>query len=86
MHFNARMCGACYALRQAQANRANQRKRRQWEKRKRHLAAGLLQKNAYFVMAAEIRCAHCGEPFRPQRSSARYCSVRCRVAAHRNKK
>jgi hypothetical protein len=28
-------------------------------------------------------CAHCGEPFTPARSDARYCSGRCRVAAHR---
>jgi hypothetical protein len=28
-------------------------------------------------------CAHCGEQFTPKRSDARYCSARCRVAAHR---
>lgn len=28
-------------------------------------------------------CAHCGDPFAAQRISARYCSGRCRVAAHR---
>ncbi len=31
-------------------------------------------------------CAHCGQPFTPKRASAskgRFCSVRCRVAAHR---
>lgn len=28
-------------------------------------------------------CAHCAVPFTPARSDARYCSVRCRVAAHR---
>ena len=28
-------------------------------------------------------CAHCGTSFEPKRSTARYCSTRCRVAAHR---
>jgi hypothetical protein len=28
-------------------------------------------------------CAHCGQTFTPKRSDARYCSGRCRVAAHR---
>jgi hypothetical protein len=31
------------------------------------------------------RCAQCGEPFRPLRSDARFCSLRCRVAHHRLK-
>ena len=30
-----------------------------------------------------IRCEACGERFAPQRSTARFCSARCRVAAHR---
>ena len=28
-------------------------------------------------------CANCGDEFTPARSDARYCSTRCRVAAHR---
>jgi hypothetical protein len=28
-------------------------------------------------------CAHCGQEFTPSRSDARFCSGRCRVAAHR---
>jgi hypothetical protein len=28
-------------------------------------------------------CGHCGETFRPARVDARFCSTRCRVAAHR---
>jgi hypothetical protein len=28
-------------------------------------------------------CAYCGAEFTPRRNSARFCSVRCRVAAHR---
>ena len=28
-------------------------------------------------------CAHCGTEFAPKRSTAQFCSTRCRVAAHR---
>jgi hypothetical protein len=28
-------------------------------------------------------CEHCGKGFRPRRSDARTCSIRCRVALHR---
>jgi hypothetical protein len=31
----------------------------------------------------DLRCGHCGGTFTPTRSDARYCSLRCRVAAHR---
>jgi hypothetical protein len=31
-------------------------------------------------------CACCGGPFRPERTTGRYCSPRCRVAAHRARK
>ena len=30
-----------------------------------------------------VACRHCGVEFTPTRSDARYCSGRCRVAAHR---
>lgn len=30
-----------------------------------------------------LPCGHCGKPFTPKRSDARYCSGRCRTAAHR---
>jgi hypothetical protein len=32
-----------------------------------------------------IHCDHCGEDFQPVRSTARFCSVNCRVAANRAK-
>lgn len=28
-------------------------------------------------------CAHCGSEFQPKRSTAQFCSTKCRVAAHR---
>jgi hypothetical protein len=33
----------------------------------------------------ERPCEHCGEPFEARRRDARYCSGRCRTAAHRAK-
>jgi hypothetical protein len=82
----AQLCCACYEARQAEANRANQRKRRQRERRKRHLAAGLLKVTGSFTLKVSATCAHCGTSFEPKRCSARYCSTKCRVAAHRGKK
>lgn len=32
-----------------------------------------------------ISCAKCGNEYTPPRSDGRYCSVRCRVAAHRQR-
>ena len=33
-----------------------------------------------------VDCEHCGEPFVQKRSDSRFCSSRCRVAAHRASK
>jgi len=33
-----------------------------------------------------IACAHCGSLIVPVRSDTKYCGVRCRVAAHRQRK
>lgn len=35
--------------------------------------------------AMERRCEHCNQPFTAQNPAAKYCSGRCRVAAHRAK-
>jgi hypothetical protein len=35
---------------------------------------------------ADRRCAHCNEPIAVQRSTGKVCSMRCRVAAHREGK
>ena len=37
------------------------------------------------VVSVEVACAECHEPFEAKRSTARYCSDRCRVRAHRKK-
>ena len=34
---------------------------------------------------ANRKCATCGKPIKAQRSTKEFCSVRCRVAAHRAK-
>jgi hypothetical protein len=34
----------------------------------------------------ELCCGRCGQPSTPKRSDARYCSARCRVAAHRTRR
>jgi len=37
------------------------------------------------ILQIERHCDRCGDPFVPTRSDARFCSDRCRVAAHRRK-
>src|SRR5262245_32696017 len=37
------------------------------------------------VALGDRACQHCGQSFTPERSTARYCGARCRVAAHRAK-
>ena len=34
-------------------------------------------------VAGSVACSHCGATFTPKRSTARFCSAACRVAAHR---
>jgi len=36
-------------------------------------------------LVEDIACQHCGSAFTPARSDAKYCSGKCRVAAHRAK-
>ena len=35
------------------------------------------------ALSKSIPCQHCGEPFRPKRCTARFCSAKCRFAWHR---
>jgi hypothetical protein len=82
----ARYCDECAERRRAEANREAQRRRRQRETRQRRLAAGVWKRTEHFLVGAAVACANCGETFPPERTTARYCSTRCRVAAHRAKK
>ena len=40
-------------------------------------------RNDILSNAKNRACAHCYASFTPKRGTARYCSIRCRVAAHR---
>jgi hypothetical protein len=67
--------------------------RRVGQRRRRALRAGRLARGEYLrsdgygdhwqMVVVDFSCAWCGVAFRPQRNTARYCSTRCRVAAHR---
>ena len=82
MWCNAKYCQVCAQERAKEANRRAQQKRRRRDTRQRQEAAGLI-KNPGFFSILQADCAHCGQPFKPERSTARYCGARCRVAAHR---
>jgi hypothetical protein len=47
---------------------------------------GLPRGSSLARLLTDIACARCGRPFRPERTTGRYCSTRCRVAAHRARK
>jgi len=49
-------------------------------------AASQARSEARAAARADRRCAHCNEPITAQRSTGKFCSVRCRVAAHREGK
>jgi hypothetical protein len=86
MAAGVRICLACKEQQQAEANRANQRRRRRRERAKRRIEAGFLKRTGpLFLVDNHATCAHCGANFEAKRTTARYCSTRCRVAAHRAK-
>ena len=55
----------------------------------RNLKAGLVvrREQGIFLLTEAVkgRCEHCGQEFERQRTTARFCSARCRMAAHRAK-
>jgi hypothetical protein len=65
----ASRCDHCAAHQQQEQKQAALEKRKQ---QRREAAAHRL-----------TTCEHCGASFTPQRSTARFCSTRCRTAAHR---
>ena len=64
---------------------------RQARRHRRRVASGLLvpkrlgESFSAFVLA-RLACRPCGGAFEPERTTARYCSARCRVAAWRGAK
>jgi hypothetical protein len=57
------------------------------QRTRRHLRAGLILEQSRgdlrFFIFAPRECEFCGERFNPKRTTARYCSPKCRVYAHR---
>jgi hypothetical protein len=66
-------------------------RRRSTQRQRRLLRAGLLEwkvmAGGEFKMAVPVKraCEHCGAEFEPQRTTARFCSTKCRVYAARAK-
>jgi hypothetical protein len=79
----ALLCYACEAKEEREHRRRTQRDRR-------HIKAGLIawKDLGHFLALVSVPgcCQHCGAQFERQRRTARYCSTRCRVAAHRGSK
>ena len=57
--------------------------RRCWRRERNRLA--MRQRRGSALVLQDRPCLQCGSIFTPERSTARYCSTRCRVAAHRAK-
>ena len=57
---------------------ANHRRQRKAEWMRKHR-----QQQQRDIEPVQCICTHCGETFTPKRSTAKTCSTRCRVAAHR---
>ena len=86
--FRGRQAKRCWECTKAAAREW----RRKCQQQRRAVAAGLLVRlpgqgkwGCCAIVPAKYACARCGAEFRPRRTTARYCSTRCRVAAHREK-
>jgi hypothetical protein len=78
-------CTACQKQRRRERRREAQQRRRQYKA----AAAGDRVKTTeffQFIIPLEVSCRQCGKRFAPQRTSAQYCSARCRVAAWRERR
>jgi hypothetical protein len=73
-------CGAEYAIPAGRDQRVQRCRRCD----RKHLSQKQRQRRQSSRQRSQS-CARCGEAFTPQRATARYCSTRCRVAAHRAK-
>jgi hypothetical protein len=82
----SRYCLDCLKERKALANPAYQRRHRQRQKLRRRIEAGHVVATGRLTLGVRRHCDRCGVLFSPERSTARYCGARCRVAAHRAKK
>jgi hypothetical protein len=82
MSVKTHRCKACRAKRDRQRQTDRQRERR-------GIKAGLIQRKRIgqlpLVQLQPVYrpCEHCGKPFAPRRTTARFCSPKCRVYHHR---
>jgi protein-arginine kinase activator protein McsA len=87
MHVLSTLCGECRRKRRAEQNRESQRRRRSREVVYRLLKAGAMvletHDDAVYAVSSPVPCQLCQRPFRPRRSTGRFCSARCRVAWNR---
>ena len=65
-------------------DKANKRKVRKQRERRRLESGLLVEKSINGEILIKRTCEHCSEPFTPNRTTARFCSVRCRVYFHRD--
>jgi len=60
------------------------------QRKRRHLANGLLRVVDFvefsMVLPGKVKCRECGAEFGARRSTARFCSAKCRVYWHRSRK
>jgi hypothetical protein len=58
---------------------------RQWQRRRRKAGLLTVQKSGSLRYPVPVKrnCQHCGQAFTPERTTARFCSPKCRVYFHR---
>lgn len=85
MHVKSWLCTACRRRRRAEQNRRTQFYRRRHERYLRKLATGVVVHYPYgsIIEPRSVPCQQCAEAFQPRRTTAKFCSTRCRVAWHR---
>jgi hypothetical protein len=87
LHKRYPRCPDCKRQRHLEAMRRAQKRRRWRVLRDRGLMTGTGTYDCLtFLKRKPVRCAHCKEKFVPQRTTGRFCSAKCRVAAHRRRK
>jgi len=74
MPISARMTRLCYQCQHSEPWSGSARGQRK---------AGLLVIKGKCIVPAGRKCRRCGELFVPQRTTARFCSAKCRVYFHR---
>ncbi len=73
------------AEREQEAERREAESARRTAQSRRDAARNALRAAARAAARADRRCERCGKPFAPARSTGRFCSPACRVAAHRKR-